>query len=137
MCTPSSASAASNNTGICQVHSATACKVQAPIGALQARQATRSKSIRATPASALRQDAFNAHVHASKGRERTSSGAATTISSSCCTMCTEKSRVASVSIGESSAAQSTSQPTAKRAAWPNVMPRPRPARRHKRLAPSA
>src|SRR5213075_1805382 len=55
----------------------------------------------------------SAHKKGISGRPKTSSGAATSISTSCCDMCAEKSTLPHACSGETSAMTSASQPPAK------------------------
>lgn len=137
MCTGWCTTAASNNAGACHDQSAAACRLQATAGRVSARTvACKPLPLHARQAGS-RQATGNAQTKAARGRPSTSNGAATSMSSSCCTMCAQNRTPPRGSSGDSSASASASQPAAYAAARAAPMPAQVPALRQSRRTPRA
>src|ERR1043165_8446332 len=109
---------------MCQTQSATAWTTHATNGIVNVRQRRLSVGIFAMLPRVRDQFSGSAQRNAISGRPRTSSGAATSMSISCCVMCAENSTCPQACKGETRATNSASQPSAKqsashvRIAWP-------------------
>src|ERR1051325_7285072 len=82
-----------------------------------------------------RQPSGRAHRKGTSGCASTSSGAATSIRTSCCVMCAENRTSPQGWSGETSATKSASQPPAKAHASPRLVPCPPPDPPHTRRPP--
>jgi len=104
------ASAAWTITGACQSHNTIAFTHHATSGSVTPRQALCKGAALPSRSTVSRQAAGSAHRNGNSGRLSASSGAATTISSSCWTMRAEKSPSPKRCGGGASASARTSQP---------------------------
>ncbi len=121
---------------MCQIHKATAWTSHATSGIVSVRHARLNHLSFATLPTRRDHSTGNAQRKAMSGRPKTSRGAATNISISCCDMCAENSTRPHACTGETRATKSANHPPAKQSASHVLIDLRFGASRHNRRNPT-